>query len=91
MVAGLSSPEVTELFAFHAMEPFGEERADLRAGIVASTVANFAGKQLADGVQRKPADYMPYVEQPAPEPDDTQQTLSEKILGFFKGLKRGRS
>ena len=90
MVAGLSSPEVTELLAFHALEPFGEERADLRAGIVASTVANFAGRQLAEGVHKKPADYMPYVEQPEAHVDDSK-TLGEKIVSFFKGLKRARS
>ena len=32
MLAGLSSPEVGELLAYYRSEPFGELRADLRAG-----------------------------------------------------------
>ena len=36
----ISSQELTEWQAFYNLEPFGEERADLRSAIVASTVAN---------------------------------------------------
>lgn len=43
MLAGMTSAQVTEWMAFYALEHLGEEadfRADLRAGIVAATVAN---------------------------------------------------
>lgn len=36
----MSSREFAEWMAFYKMEPFGEERADLRAAIVACTIAN---------------------------------------------------
>jgi hypothetical protein len=36
----LSSRELAEWMAFAELEPFGEERADLRSAIVASTMAN---------------------------------------------------
>lgn len=36
----MSSAEFTEWMAFYQLEPFGEERADLRSAIVATTVAN---------------------------------------------------
>lgn len=36
----LTSHEFSEWQAYYRLEPFGDERADLRAGIVASTVAN---------------------------------------------------
>lgn len=35
-----TSAELTEWAAFYEMEPFGPERGDLQAGIVAATVAN---------------------------------------------------
>lgn len=36
----ISSAEFAEWIAFSRLEPYGPERADLRAGIVAATVAN---------------------------------------------------
>lgn len=36
----LTSREITDWIAYEMVEPFGEYRADLRAGIVAATVAN---------------------------------------------------
>ena len=36
----MTSAQLAEWMAFAQLEPWGEERADLRAGIVASTVAN---------------------------------------------------
>lgn len=40
LLGQISSREITEWMAYDKLEPFGERRADLRAGIVASTVAN---------------------------------------------------
>ena len=40
LLSRISSRELTEWRAYCLREPFGEERADLRAGIVASTTAN---------------------------------------------------
>ena len=40
MLARISSRELTEWGVFYGLEPFGEHRADLRAGVVAATVAN---------------------------------------------------
>ena len=36
----MTSAQLSEWMAFYRLEPWGEERADLRAGIVASTIAN---------------------------------------------------
>ncbi len=36
----ISSQEFTEWIAFAEMEPFGEARADMRAALIASTIAN---------------------------------------------------
>lgn len=42
LLARISSRELSEWAAYYELEPWGEERADLRAGIVASTMANTA-------------------------------------------------
>jgi hypothetical protein len=34
------SSELTEWQAYHNLEPWGEQKADVRAGIIASTIAN---------------------------------------------------
>jgi hypothetical protein len=55
----MSSREFSEWMAFHDLEPFGEERADLRAGIVASTVANANRDPKKKRKAYKPEDFMP--------------------------------
>lgn len=40
MLGKLDSRELTEWFLYDALDPFGQARADLRAGVIASTVAN---------------------------------------------------
>lgn len=54
----MSSAELSEYMAYDHFEPIGEARADLRAGIVASTVANFAANPPRKPA--KPVDYMPF-------------------------------
>ena len=63
----MSSAELTEWMAFAEVEPFGEERADLRSAIVAQVIAN---------VNRRPGtkayrveDFMPKFDQRAPTPE----------------------
>ena len=74
--------------AVYRMEPFGEERADLRAGIIASTIANVnRGKK---GRLSKPTDFMPFwkaaeerrkvLDRPAPK------ELSQKVRGIFGSM-----
>lgn len=49
--------------ALYAADPWGEQRADLRAGIVAATVANYAGMQRSKQAgPARPTEFMPYVE-----------------------------
>lgn len=68
LLARLPSRLVTEWMVFYGLEPWGEERADLRAGIVASTVANV---HRAPGSAPLTADeFMPrYDEYDEPESD----------------------
>lgn len=58
MLAEMTWQQLMEWHAYAEVEPFGEERADLRAGIVASTVANVN----IDSRKTKPfapSDFMP--------------------------------
>jgi len=57
LLARISSRELAEWMAYFEIDPFGEERADLRAGIVASTVAN--SQRGRRGTAFKPKDFMP--------------------------------
>ena len=57
LLARISSRELTEWALYAEMEPFGETRADLRAGIVASTMANLYQKKGSKALA--PADFMP--------------------------------
>lgn len=62
LLARCTGAELTEWLAYYSLEPFGEERADLRAGIVASTIARANGSKSA-----KPSDFMPKFEEQDPE------------------------
>lgn len=57
LLARVSSRELSEWMEYARMEPFGEERADLRAGIIASTTANLYRKKGKKPLQ--PQDFMP--------------------------------
>jgi Protein of unknown function (DUF4035) len=57
LLGRLSSAEIGEWLAYYELEPFGEWRADLRAGIIASTVFNMnRGEHAAPA---RAADFMP--------------------------------
>lgn len=83
LLANLDSAELTEWRAFDRIEPMGEYRADLRAGIVSATVANYGPRDLRE--PRKASDFMPFLERPEDQPillaDPDAQ--SELILGAF--------
>lgn len=69
LLAATSSAELAEWMAFDAIEPFGEQRADLRAGIVAASVVNHSMSPPKRGAS--PRDFMPFIdraEQPADAP-----------------------
>lgn len=73
---------MADWLAYAEIEPFGDFRADVRAGIVASTIANVhRGKgQRAFGA----ADFMPFHKKQQP-------ALAVEVRTFLKGLKTTRS
>lgn len=69
MLSEISSHTLSEWMAYARLEPWGEDRADLRAGIIASTMANsMRGKK---GKPFKPQDFMPKF-----EPEDEEATAA---------------
>ena len=85
LLGRISSRELTEWRAYCGIEPFGEERADLRAGIVASTVANVFRKS---GTQPyKAQDFMPKFEKP--RQDWREQLERVKAINAVLGKRHG--
>lgn len=57
MLRRMDSAELSEWIAYHGLNPFGEQRGDLRAGIIASVIAN---ANRGKGTRSfKPSDFMP--------------------------------
>jgi hypothetical protein len=69
----MSSQEFSLWLAMYKFDQWGELRGDERAGLIASTVANFAGMTRAAGAAPlSPSDFMlhlPKHEEPEQEPD----------------------
>lgn len=69
----MSSAEFSLWLALYKRAPWDETRADINAGIIAATIANYAGKMRGESVPpASPADYMPFIEKPTvveQEPD----------------------
>ncbi|HEX9768441.1 MAG TPA: DUF4035 domain-containing protein [Kiloniellales bacterium] len=72
--------------AFSRLEPFGELRADYRAGIVASTFYNLLRGRKARG--RGPEDFMPFLKAERRWGDPKGRRVSARIRSFFKSREK---
>ena len=90
----ISDAELYEWMAFYRLEPFGDERADVRAGMVCAVVHNVnRGKR---GKAAKPTDFMPYHTAAEdrrkaldrPDPKDLSQKV-RAIFGSMPAKKKG--
>ena len=82
MTTQLTSKQFGEWIAYQNIEPFGEWRDDLRAGIMASTVANSVrakGQQAA-----KPSDFMPEFKKGKKQPE--KKNLRQKTIDVMSKL-----
>lgn len=68
MLGEMTASQLTEWAAYASLEPWGPEVDDQRAGVIAATVANMAGKVLPKGKELTPADLFPG-RLPKPKPD----------------------
>lgn len=55
----ISSKELTQWFAYFSIEPFDEQRGDIRSAIIAATVANVAPRKKG-GKSYHPRDFLAF-------------------------------
>ena len=80
----ISAAELVEWQAFYNLEPFGDLRDDLRAGIIVSTLYNlFRGKRAT---AKNAKHFMPYLKQDQQLLDPKGKGLSRKIRGVLGNL-----
>lgn len=84
LLAEMSSSQLAEWIAFYQLEPWGEERADLRAGIVASTIAN-VNRSQKQKKPYKPDDFMPRFDVEPEEPAETAMRLMAQMRAALGG------
>lgn len=78
LLRSLTAREYAEWQAFYTVDPFGDQRADLRAGIVCATMSNrWRGKNENPA---EPINFMPYHQVKEQTPHEMQVTL-RSILG----------
>lgn len=84
LLGELSSSQLAEWLAFYQLEPWGEERADLRAGIVASTIAN-ANRSQKQKKPYTPEDFMPRFDGEEEDPEETAMRLMMQMKAALGG------
>ena len=84
----LSSLQIAEWLAYHALEPFGWYAEWLRTGVVSAVIAN---AHSAKGKTYKPDAFMPKEPRLASAPVQSveeQRTMLEKIYSWAKRMKK---
>ena len=79
----MSSAELSEWMAYDLIDPFGEERADLRQALTTSAIHNSVQAQTKKPKWTHPRDFMLYSEKPKPKNADT---TPEGLLAKFDAL-----
>jgi len=75
LLARMSSRELAEWQAYAQLDPFGNERGDLQAGIVASMIANVYRDRKKQRKPFAPADFLPVFERKRKRRQTWQQQL----------------
>jgi hypothetical protein len=83
MLSEISSRDFAEWMAYSRLEPWGEERDDLRMGIVASTIANV--NRSKNQKPYKPSDFIPDFEPETEE--EAQARLMAKAMSALGGRR----
>lgn len=88
----MSSREFSEWMAFYSIEPFGEERADLRQALTTSAVANMHQAQTKKPKWTTPKDFMPFLRdgKPAQEKQADVAKSPEVLAAKFAALTGGK-
>ena len=94
LLAETTSAELTEWIAFYQLEPFGPERGDLQAGIVAATVANVNRDAKKQKKPYSAQDFMPKFEGAGSKGPKSPEELQRKwdlVIAAFGGQDRKAS
>ncbi len=83
LLARLTSWQISEWMAFYAIEPFGEQRADLRAAIVAMVMANATRDEKKRREPFSIDDFMPKFDQES-KPAQTWQQQKALMMALTK-------
>lgn len=86
MLEQMPSRLFLEWVAYNNIEPFGETRDDLRAGIISATIAN-VNRDPKKGPPFTPQDFMPNFE-PEEEPVEKipEDEMKQKVLALAQAL-----
>lgn len=69
MLRRMDAQELNEWMAYEQIEPFGEERADLRSGISTAAIVNTLRQAFfRDAPTQEVVDLMPFTERPERDP-----------------------
>ena len=79
----IEARELTEWMAFYQLEPFGEQRADLRAGIVTAMIANVNRDKKKRRKPHKPQDFMPQFDRP--QRAASWDEIKRGLMDWWKG------
>lgn len=78
LLRSLTAKQFQEWQAFYTLDPFGDQRGDLRSGIVSAVIANAFRSKNTNPIE--PSQFMPYLERHDQSPEEMQRTL-QTILG----------
>lgn len=87
MLAAMTPSQLGEWLAYYEIDPWGEQRADLRAAIVATEIHRAAGSRRSDGQPIEPKQFMRFIDQPQQKP----VSQSEKLRAILKNLGSSKS
>lgn len=88
----MSSREFSEWMAYYEIEPFGEERADLRQAMTTSAVHNTIQAQTKRPKWTKPEDFMIFSDRTQPKTEESgpvePELLKAKLFAFAAGKRK---
>lgn len=86
----IDSREFAEWIAYDGIEPFGEDRGDLRAGIIAATIAN--ANRGKNSSPFHPKDFMPDFERKhKQQTDEEMQAFMRSVTARLGGKIKGKA
>jgi hypothetical protein len=85
----MTAREMDEWRAYARIEPFGEERDDLRMGTIAATVANSAPFRKKGSKAFKPSDFFPDFEGAAKRAEPKKPMTPDETADYLAALMGG--